>query len=56
MKMQVYEYPLVDKEGPYTGSYTIRKGAKPLGFKGEKLVDEFEHTNNNIDWEKERQW
>ena len=56
MKMQVYEYPLKDHLGEYTGSYTIKKGVKPLGFKGEKLVDEFEHTYRHIDWEKEGQW
>lgn len=42
MELQAYEYPLKDKEGSYKGYYTIRKGAKPVGFPGEKLVEEFE--------------
>lgn len=56
MTMQVYEYPLRDHLDSYVGSYTIRKGVAPLGFKGEKLVDEFELTRSNVDWEKDSQW
>lgn len=41
-KFKVYEYPLKGKEGPYEGSYTIKAEVKPLGFKGEHLVQEFE--------------
>ena len=41
----VYEYPLKDNNGKvYYGSYTIKLYRKPLGFKGEKLVDTFEAT------------
>lgn len=40
---KVYEYPLKDiNNNTYFGSYTIKSEAKPLGFKGEKLVDTFE--------------
>ena len=43
MKMKVYEYPLKTKKGTlYVGSYTIKENVKPLGFKGEKLVQTFE--------------
>lgn len=38
-----YRYPLKDKEGTYYGEYTIRYGVKPLGFKGEELVEEIVH-------------
>jgi len=42
-KMKRYEYPIkVGKEKTLTGSYTIKEDAKPLGFKGEKLVQKFE--------------
>lgn len=38
----VYEYPLKDANGnTYLGSYTIRKGVNPLGYKGERLVSTF---------------
>ena len=41
--MKRYEYPIkVGKEKTLTGSYTIKEDAKPLGFKGEKLVQKFE--------------
>ena len=41
-KFKVYEYPLKDKNGKtYYGSYTIKDGIKPLGYKGEKLVQIF---------------
>ena len=40
--LKVYEYPLKDKNGnTYYGSYTIKEGVKPLGYKGEKLVQTF---------------
>ena len=43
LRFRVYEYPANDKkEKPYNGSYTIREGAKPAGYKGEHLVGEFE--------------
>ena len=43
MIFQRYEYPLKDINGNiYYGSYTIKVGVKPLGFKGEKLVQTFE--------------
>ena len=43
MKYQRYEYPLTDDNGnTYYGSYTIKEGIKPLKFKDEKLVQEFE--------------
>ena len=42
-KYKRYEYPLKDKNGQtYYGSYTIKEGVKPLGFKDEKLVQKFE--------------
>ena len=41
-KMKGYIYPLKDKEGEYYGYYSIKADAKPVGFKGEKLVEEFE--------------
>lgn len=42
-KFKRYEYPLKDDNGnEYVGSYTIKENVKPLGFKGEKLVDKFE--------------
>ena len=38
----VYEYPLKDPKGNiYYGSYTIKEGVKPMGFKDEKLVQTF---------------
>lgn len=41
-KFKVYEYPLKTPNGyEYQGSYTIKENVKPLGFKGEKLVDTF---------------
>jgi len=41
----VYEYPLKDVNGnTYYGSYTIKNSIKPLGFKGEQLVDTFTAT------------
>ena len=41
-KFEVYEYPLKDGSGKtYYGSYTVKAGTKPLGFKGEKKVDSF---------------
>ena len=43
MKFRVYEYPLKDKKGNvYFGSYTIKNGVKPMGFKDERLVQVFE--------------
>ena len=40
--LKVYEYPLKTQDGKtYQGSYTIKENVKPLGFKGEKLVDTF---------------
>ena len=42
-KFKHYEYPLKDSNGNvYYGSYTIRDGAKPKKYKGEKLVQTFE--------------
>ena len=40
---EVYEYPIKHPNGKttYNGSYTIRKGVKPLGYKDEKLVQRF---------------
>lgn len=39
---QTYEYPLKDTKGNvYYGSYTIKEGIKPLGFKDERLVNTF---------------
>ncbi len=41
----VYEYPLKDNGGKvYYSSYTIKWYIKPLGFKGEKLVEQFKAT------------
>lgn len=41
-KFKVYEYPLKHRNGPtYYGSYTIKDSVKPLGFPGEKLVQQF---------------
>ena len=41
-KFHVYEYPIKHKDGStYFGSYTIQDGAKPVGFKDEKLVQTF---------------
>ena len=42
-QLKRYEY-LITIEGKkaYYGSYTIKAHVKPLGFKGEKLVQEFE--------------
>lgn len=38
-----YEYPItIEGKRTYYGSYTIKEHVKPLGFKGEKLVQEFE--------------
>lgn len=56
LKLKVYEYPLKDDEGTYLGSYTIKEDVKPLGFKGERLVDELEITISGINWEKDTQW
>lgn len=40
--LQVYEYPIRHPNGTsYVGSYTIKKGIKPLGYKGEHLVQTF---------------
>ena len=40
--LKVYEYPIKAKDGSiYYGSYTIKDGIKPLGYKGEKLVQKF---------------
>lgn len=42
---KVYEYPLKDVNGnTYFGSYTIKNSIKPLGFKGEQVVDIFTAT------------
>lgn len=44
-KFKRYEYPLTNGLGEkYTGSYTIKDGVEPLGYEGEKLVQEFEAT------------
>lgn len=41
-RLNHYEYPLKDKNGKtYQGSYTIKEGIKPLGYKDEKLVCSF---------------
>lgn len=43
--LKVYEYPIKHSNGTvYTGSYTIKDGAKPKGYKGEKLVQKFTAT------------
>ena len=40
--LDVYEYPIRHPNGTtYVGSYTIKKGAKPLGYKGEHRVQRF---------------
>ena len=39
---KVYEYPIKHPNGKtYSGSYTIKSEVKPLGYKGEKLVQRF---------------
>lgn len=41
-RFKVYEYPIKAKDGStYMGSYTIKEGVKPLGYKGERLVQAF---------------
>lgn len=42
-RFKVYEYPIKKEKGrgEYTGSYTIKEGVKPLGYKGEQLVSRF---------------
>lgn len=41
-KFAVYEYPIKHPSGAtYYGSYTIKEGVAPLGFKGERLVQKF---------------
>lgn len=42
MKFKGYEYPLEDKEGKYYGYYSIKEDKEPLGFPGERLIEEFE--------------
>ena len=59
-KMKRYEYPIKvkGKGANYTGSYTIKADAKPLGFKGEKVVQRFtmavleesEKLNEHEEW------
>ena len=40
--LRVYEYPIKHSNGStYDGSYTLRGDAKPLGYKGEHLVQTF---------------
>lgn len=40
--LNVYEYPIRHPNGTtYNGSYTIKKGVKPMGYKGEHLVQTF---------------
>ncbi len=40
--LNVYEYPIRHPNGTtYTGSYTIKQGVKPMGYKGEQLVQTF---------------
>ena len=40
--LNVYEYPIRHPNGTtYNGSYTIKKGIKPMGYKGEHLVQTF---------------
>ena len=42
-KLKRYEYPIkVGDKVICIGSYTIKEDIKPLGFKNEKLVQEFE--------------
>ena len=40
-KMKRYEYPIKEGTKQHVGSYTIRADVKPLGLKGEKLVQMF---------------
>lgn len=41
-KLNHYEYPIKGANGgTYVGSYTIKEGVKPLGYKDEKLVQSF---------------
>lgn len=42
-KFKVYEYPIKGEKGKsdYLGSYTIKEGVKPLGYKGERIIDKF---------------
>jgi len=43
--LKVYEYPIKHPNGTiYNGSYTIKDGVKPKGYKGEKLVQKFTAT------------
>ena len=42
MKFKVYAYPIHDGKRSYYGTYTIKETAKPLGFKNEKQIQEFE--------------
>lgn len=59
-KLRRYEYPIKGKgkTESYTGSYTIKAGVKPLGFKGEHLVQEItmvvlapeERLNEHEEW------
>ena len=50
MKFKIYEYPLKDGQGNiYNGSYTIKENVKPLHFKGEQLVGEFEAEVGNYE-------
>ena len=41
-KLKRYEYLIKIGKDIITGSYTIREGVRPSGFKNEKLVQEFE--------------
>ena len=59
-KMKRYEYPIKvkGKTESYVGSYTIKEGVEPLGFEGEKLVQEItmvvlapeERLNEHEEW------
>lgn len=42
-QFKVFEYPIKHPNGKdvYYGSYTIGANVKPLGYKGEKLVQTF---------------
>ena len=41
-RLKHYEYPIKHPNGTvYMGSYTIKDGVKPKGYKGEKLVQKF---------------
>lgn len=44
MKLKRYEYSINNDNGrgTYVGSYTIKENVQPLGYKNEKLVQEFE--------------